>query len=67
MATVLAHAVIPLGARFDVLFTWDPDAQAFRSHATKLPGSADGALLLQSGAGVWIRVREDVMWEQPPR
>ena len=63
----VAAAVAPLGARFEALFTWDPVAQAFRSHAAQLPASADGALLLQSGDGVWIRVREDLVWEHPPR
>ena len=63
--TPVAEAIAGLGDAFEVLFTWDADAQTFRSHNAAVPAAFNTAASLARGEGVWIRVNRAASWEQP--
>ena len=47
------------------VFTWDPDAQQFRSFRPGLPAALNTATDLQHAQAVWIEASEWAVWFQP--
>jgi hypothetical protein len=59
------QAVAGLGSALDILFTWDPASQTFRSFNPTAPPFLNTAGTLRHGEGVWIQVNRAVTWSQP--
>lgn len=64
--TAVAEAASGLGGSLTALYTWDAEAQEFRTYRPDGPAIANTATALGRGHGVWLEVSADATWEQPP-
>ncbi|MEE9278129.1 MAG: class F sortase [Dehalococcoidia bacterium] len=63
--TPVGVAVANLGDALISLFTWDAEAQAFRSYAPGRPSFLNTAKVLNHGEALWIQVSRATAWRQP--
>lgn len=61
----VAQAVAGLGNALDILFTWDPASQTFRSFNPTAPSFLNSADTFQHGEGVWMQINRATTWSQP--
>ena len=62
--TPIAEALASLGSAVEGVFTWDAQAQAFRTFNPSLPAALNTVDRLRLGEGVWILVDRGLVWDQ---
>jgi hypothetical protein len=61
----VAEAVAGLGNALDILFTWDPTSQAFRTFSPTALSFLNSADTFTHGEGVWMQINRAETWSQP--